>query len=142
MSDEQFERFFAKVEYDPEAGCWLWTAATIEGYGVFSIKHRNHRAHRLAYEHFVGLIPSGLVPDHLCRIHRCVNPWHLEPVTQAENIRRGDGPAMAAARGAARTHCPRSHEYTPENIYRTRTGARTCRICARAARARWLERNR
>lgn len=34
---------------------------------------------------FVGPIPEGLHLDHLCRVRRCVNPAHLEPVTQAEN---------------------------------------------------------
>jgi hypothetical protein len=41
------------------------------------------------YEHHVGPIPDGLVIDHLCRVHNCVNPEHLEPVTPAENTRRG-----------------------------------------------------
>jgi hypothetical protein len=55
-------------------------------------------AHRFAYLEFVGPIPDGLVLDHLCRNKKCVNPDHLEPVTNAENLRRG---RVARASGAA-----------------------------------------
>lgn len=82
-------RFWAKV--DKTETCWLWTAAIRRrsGYGVFSHQARTMLAHRFAYELLVGPIPDGLVIDHLCRVRHCVNPDHLEPVTQRENLRRG-----------------------------------------------------
>ncbi|WP_397517792.1 HNH endonuclease signature motif containing protein [Rhodococcus oxybenzonivorans] len=46
-------------------------------------------AHRAAYEAFRGSIPDGMTLDHLCERRSCVNPWHTEPVTNRENIRRG-----------------------------------------------------
>jgi hypothetical protein len=59
-------------------------------YGVIYLEQGgNVRAHRIAYEMTKGLIPEGLVIDHLCRVHCCVNPDHLEAVTQLENVRRG-----------------------------------------------------
>lgn len=74
-----------------EDGCWEWTGAkTAAGYGQFT--RRKEYAHRHAYEDLVGPIPEGLVIDHLCRNPSCVNPDHLEPVTQRENIRRGTSP--------------------------------------------------
>jgi hypothetical protein len=56
--------------------------------------------HRLAYEEAYGPIPAGLHIDHLCRVRNCINPEHLEAVTQAENNRRA---------AATRTHCQRGH---------------------------------
>ena len=81
------QRFWAKVNKTPD--CWLWTGGkTGHGYGVFSLHGRDVRAHRAAYEFLVGAIPSGLVIDHLCRVPACVNPEHLQPVTQQINCLR------------------------------------------------------
>src|SRR5688572_16860021 len=83
------DRFRAKV--DRTGGCWLWTASRIlSGYGQVRFEGKNQRAHRVAYALVKGPIPEGLVLDHLCRVKHCVNPDHLEAVTQAENLRRGD----------------------------------------------------
>ena len=72
--------------------CWLWTGCiNSDGYAKFGIGGRDGKmvsAHRWAYEHYVGPIPSGLQIDHLCRVRHCVNPMHLEPVTASENVRR------------------------------------------------------
>lgn len=66
--------------------CWIWQLAMgHDDYG----RWRGTTAHRAVYEALRGPIPSGLQVDHLCRVHRCVNPDHLEPVTCKENLRRG-----------------------------------------------------
>lgn len=105
------ERFWSKV--DAVGPCWLWTAGTNPlGYGRYNLTWRNGKpqglvlAHRHAWQSLVGPIPEGLVLDHLCRVPACVNPDHLEPVTQAENIRRGYGYSAQCAR---RVHCPNGH---------------------------------
>lgn len=87
------DRFWSKVAIpaDVITGCWLWTRDTSNtyGYGRFKMPGRYAVAHRVAYESVRGPIGSGLDLDHLCRVRHCINPAHLEPVTKAENVRRG-----------------------------------------------------
>jgi hypothetical protein len=101
-------------------GCWLWIGAKQpNGYGSFYLDGRTLRAHRAAYEMFVGAIPGGLQIDHLCRRRDCVNPKHLEAVTHAENMRR-----------IRRPECVSGHQLTDDNVYEHR-GKRYCRSCRR-----------
>lgn len=127
MTPTELARFAAKVEKTSE--CWNWTGAKVSaGYGELNISGRPAYAHRLAYEHFVGPIPAGLVIDHLCRNPSCVNPAHLEAVETRENTRRGLAHERLRERAAKITHCPHGHEYTPENTV-LRRGRRTCVTC-------------
>lgn len=113
------ERFFDKVEITES--CWLWTAGTLKGgYGQFKIGETCNQSHRLSYEWFVGPIPDGLVIDHLCRTHNCVNPDHLEPVTPRENVLRS-APVLSGC-------CKRGHPFEGKNLVRYR-GQRVCRAC-------------
>lgn len=116
----------------PELGrCWMWTGSKQrQGYGmVYFYGGLTKMAHRMAYEFIKGPIPEGLTLDHLCRNHPCVNPNHLEPVTNRENILRGTGPTALHIK---KTHCPYGHEYSPQNTAgrKGRTG-RWCRECKR-----------
>lgn len=132
-SAEQRARFWANV--DMSAECWRWMRCLgRDGYGRAHLDRRQYLAHRLAYTFAVGDIPVGLELDHLCRNKWCVNPAHLEPVTHAENVRRGTSPATTRDRHAARTHCKRGHGFA-ENSYLYK-GVRICRTCQRTARQR------
>lgn len=84
------QRFCAKVRLTD--GCWEWAGEKSHlGYGkLWRPNGLSRQAHRIAYELFVGDVPKGLVLDHICRNRVCVNPAHLEPVTQGENLRRGN----------------------------------------------------
>lgn len=123
------------------SGCWEWVGGfSGEGYGSVHIHHVGSRgAHRVSYAVFIGLVPKGLGLDHLCRNRACVNPWHLEPVTDRVNILRGESPSAVNAR---KTHCNYGHAFTEENTARDRRGRRSCKECRkrnnrkyRAARA-------
>jgi hypothetical protein len=130
------ERISTKIAVDPN-GCWLWTGAKTRGYGSASFDGRRYRAHRLTYELLVGPIPEGLTLDHLCRVTACVNPAHLEPVTQKENIRRGEtGENMRS-----KTHCPMGHPFDEKNTYLDPKGHRRCRECRRQYRQTWRAAN-
>ncbi|MFF1336357.1 HNH endonuclease signature motif containing protein [Streptomyces sp. NPDC058290] len=83
-------------------------------------------AHRWAYRDSRGDIPDGLELDHLCRHPACVRPDHLDPVTHAENVRRG----RAGINSAVKTHCPAGHAFDEANT-RVRNGKRECRACGR-----------
>lgn len=116
-------RFWSKVDRSGGANaCWLWSGSTkkTKGYGQTSAHGWTYRAHRVSYELSVGPVPKGLVLDHLCRVRSCVNPAHLETVTNRENILRGTG---APARYARQANCPKGHTYTDIGTQRR------CLIC-------------
>lgn len=135
------ERFEKRVNRADANGCWIWTGAkTTHGYGTFSPSHEKYMgrlpgrhavyAHRYSYERAKGPIPEGLVIDHLCRNPSCVNPDHLEPVTQKVNANRG-----AMVRG---THCRNGHPWS-ENL-RLGSGKHRggwCRLCANEKQRRY-----
>lgn len=104
------------------AACWTWGGRiTARGYSVVSFQDKEQKVHRFTYEALVGPIPKGLVLDHLCRNRACVNPAHMEPVTDRENILRG---VSFAAINARKTHCKRGHL-----LQEPRYGDRDCYTC-------------
>lgn len=144
MRYDDDERFWPKVDkHGPvmpgmNTRCWQWMGGLSSGgYGAFYARQddgslRNVGAHRHACEDRHGPLGS-LTADHLCRNRRCVNPDHLDPVTQADNNARAEGcpPTINAAKDA----CPNGHPYSGENLYehRARDGfvRRRCRECDR-----------
>lgn len=125
-------RLWDKIDVqDSIEECWEWLGGgTKNGYGTIHIRMLpNGRSLRgsvtkVLYETAVGPLNVDrkgrpLEPDHLCRWPRCANPFHLEAVTHEENVRR-----------ASPTVCPHGHDYTPENTYIDKRGARHCRACS------------
>jgi hypothetical protein len=146
ITDSQIDRFWSRVEpFTALDACWLWKGRThhnLGRYGVYSWKFKGRRmdgrSHRLAYELLVG--DAGETLDHLCRNTLCVNPDHLEPVGNTENIRRGFPGRRVLALGAIRT-CIYGHEISGRNAMLTK-GRRhpVCRTCAYTRKRRFMER--
>jgi hypothetical protein len=146
---EQVAAFWSKVDRSggPEA-CWPWTAAVNKqtGYGVFHPSRTSGyphtvNAHRFA-AHLAGVVDLGDESQHVdhechngsdcppgpCRHRVCCNPAHHRRRTNAENVNRSHNS------NAKKTHCPRGHEYTPENTrvqIKTNTATRKCITCER-----------
>lgn len=127
------------VSVVPITGCWLWMGVIApSGYAQTSAwdgtRNIGIRAHRVTYTEAKGPIADGMQIDHLCRNRWCVNPAHLEQVTQQENVSRGIG---ATATNGRKTHCNAGHPLSGDNLAIEASGARRCRACKFA---RWEER--
>lgn len=120
--------------------CWLWTGArsrfskrakTRGQYGRFRWHNTHKPAHVASYIIHVGPIPDRLLVMHTCDNPQCVNPSHLVLGTSSDNQR--DSVAKGRHRSTKKTHCLRGHPLNGNNLYVDGKGARSCKICRRAA---------
>lgn len=152
MVDDAFmeTRFWPRVEgRDDKLGCWIFRpmnpGETFRSrYAWISVKGKSLLVHRIAYEQLVGPIPEGMTIDHLCRNHFCVNPAHLEAVSNRTNVLRGVG---LTATNARRTTCVHGHPFDEKNTYThewwdrgRRARARQCIACTREYTREWKKR--
>lgn len=115
------------VAVDAVFGCHLWTGArSSNGYPLVDGRQS---AHRVAYEHKHGAIPTERVLDHLCRRPRCVNDEHLEAVTKSENERR-----KSLRYRLQRRTCRRGHVLDEASRLMTPEMGVLCRACAKETR--------
>jgi hypothetical protein len=123
IGDQGLPEMFWRHVHPVEDGCWLWgSTLDRDGYAVW----RNRRAHRVIYQSLVAAIQAGFVTDHLCRQRSCVNPSHLEIVTQRENVRRGFHVALRRPK----LRCKNGHDLSGDNL-RVSNGERACYACRR-----------
>lgn len=122
-------RFFRYVNVT-KSGCWEWVGSTSNsGYGMFGWNYVATTAHRVAFWWFDRMPSKSEVVDHLCRNIRCVNPAHLEAVSQSQNVQRGRG-------GVPKTHCRRGHALTVDNVFMQRRYSELMRTCLQCRRMR------
>lgn len=120
--EQRRTRLLNKIIHDQATGCWVWQGTkSAAGYGQMVVVGSRKYTHRIAYELYVGPIPVGLELDHLCSNRDCCNPEHLEPVTHAVNVARGERPT--------KTHCVHGHSLSGYNLVITKYGHRLCRQC-------------
>ena len=124
---------WSRVSLVSPTGCWIWLGRrSSSGYGQIVTSGKRQGVHRYLYEALIGPIAPRLVIDHLCRTPLCVNPYHLEPVSDRVNILRGVGLSAANYKKAS---CKRGHRLDAANtyLYRARDGGyeRHCRACGR-----------
>lgn len=94
-AEELTLRFWSKVEVGHEDECWEWLAGRRRSWMLDGVRvsddygnWRGDAAHREMFRRLHGAIPPGYVVDHVCENKRCVNPHHLEAVSNGENVRR------------------------------------------------------
>ena len=120
------ERFLDKIE--KTSSCWNWLASKDrDGYGRIKISGRTFQAHRASWDIHNGSIPEGMSVLHHCDNPSCVNPFHLFLGTALDNVRDRDAKGRNGC--SKRTHCPKGHEYSPENttLWRCQRKCRTCK---------------
>ena len=128
------QRFHEKYTVDPVSQCWQWRGVIAARYGYLTVDGKPRRAHRVSWEIHRGAIPNGLYVCHRCDVPTCVNPCHLFLGTARDNNQDAAAKNRAFDVGRAnrnKTHCPRGHAYSEDNIYIVNNGkSRACKICS------------
>lgn len=143
-TESEIERFFALIGNQTEFYCWPWLGFfDKDGYPLFRRQNGSScRAQRYSYETFRTTIPDRLVTDHICRNKICVNPFHLQAVTDKVNLLRGNG---ACALNSRKRICKWGHPLSGENLitYKYKNSIfRACRECRRRTAREWWRSNK
>lgn len=145
------QRLLSNIEILPWSGCWIWMGGVrgSNDYGRISIGNRDLLTHRVSWEvHNGRQIPDGLLACHSCDVPPCINPNHIWPGTNEQNL--NDRFAKLDANiwyvepmwQYRKTHCKNGHEYNEANTNSASVGPtkrRRCRVCQRMFRIRYRQ---
>ena len=123
-------RLFNKLTYAEDSTCWLWNGTKDwNGYGKIRFNNKMQYVHRVAFQLFKGPLAKGLVVDHICNIKSCVNPIHLQLITQTANVLRSNAFSGINHR---KQFCPKGHKLQIPNLdpSELKRGGRRCLICS------------
>jgi hypothetical protein len=121
-----------------KSGCWIWSRYKDKaGYGKLYFRNKVYLAHRVSYILYKTEIPKGSCVLHKCDQPSCCNPNHLFIGSQADNVKDmiKKGRSKSGIFNSKKTHCPKGHEYTPDNIYSNGI-KRSQRLCATCCKLR------
>lgn len=120
--------FWTKVIVNLPDECWIWTGAKDrKGYPNFRVeKNKTGKGHRFSYVLHFGPIPLGLHVDHECNNRSCVNPFHLQLLTNKQNNERSSSPSAINKR---KKKCKWDHDFDKENTIIRKDGSRRCKKC-------------
>jgi hypothetical protein len=123
LTEKEISRFLEKIAKPMEdTQCWEWTAnKDKDGYGMFFLRRKNRRAHRVSYYAYKGEIPDGYVIHHICKNPSCVNPNHLEARDKHSNWLDSNN---VGAINKRKKYCKNGHPF--DKVY---GGQRYCSIC-------------
>lgn len=84
----RIDLFWARVKKGGPDECWIWIGCNNGRYGKLSVAGgKEMRAHRFSYELHIGKLANDVKLLHKCDVPLCVNPKHLQPGTQLDNMR-------------------------------------------------------
>lgn len=147
FAEQDVQKWVSRVEFPPaeklNEGCWLWRGDKWQaGYGRIYAGEKNRHAHRVFWWVFFGVPPEDKHLHHVCGVRNCVNPWHLTPLDPSEHARGCHTPNSITAKNKLKTHCPKGHPFSGDNLELLRGGGRRCRQCGRDRAREYARRKR
>ena len=118
------ERFWKFVDKKRDNECWPWMGGvSTHGYAKFENSHASRWMYKLTNGD-----PGELVVDHICYNTLCVNPSHLQAITQKQNIHR----TRRYLRNRNRTEFECGHPFEASNFVKriNERPWKECKMCA------------